>query len=720
VDDNTYIDGQSEPDFNGVPLIELDGSAVPANGNGLYLTGDAILIQGLIINDFPAWGIRLDGSSNSTVRGNYIGTDKTGTAPEGNHFAGIALLGGSTGVTIDRNIISGNDLQGVVVTQQSNNNFIIGNYIGTDVTGTLAVPNVYGIQMQDSTGTVIGGTGDGAGNVISGNFSAGVIADFSGNSAVIQGNLVGLNAAGTAALPNGGAGVELGSMGHMVGGTQPGARNVISGNGSNGIQILGSDITIQGNHIGTDITGMAAIANGQPGIQASGMDSTNIVIGGTAAAARNVISGNQSGGVALFNVGDGAVVQGNYIGVAADGATPLGNGYNGLSYYGGTATIGGPGTGAGNLIAHNDNLGMSIGSSPAVLVEGNVVRDNAASGIEVFESAPVVKNNVISGNGSNPVSSGPVDPYLTSGVYLGFDSNGAQVAGNTITENLEAGVYIDGINARVGGLDPGDANLISENGGAGVFVAEDGGPSGEDAFGNTITRNSIFNNGELGIDLHPPGVVDDDAGDVDQGANNRQNAPVLTQADSGSLILTGTLNSTPNSNFIVEFFATGECDASGHGEGQTYLASDQVATGDAGNATLDIELAVDVPSGQFITATATSAVTGDTSEFSNCVEVDAPTPTASPTPSATPAASPTPTPIPNAPRGDGTCNGIVDLDDVIAALSEFAGVEPGAPCPERANVDCDSDIDAEDALRIAAFFAGVPLPQGTGCGAIGV
>ena len=187
------IDGETQPGFSGAPLIELDGSVVPAMVSGLVVTGNEARIRGLVINDFTAYGIRLDSSNDSIIRGNYIGIDETGTVDDGNHFAGVTMLGGSTSNEIGgdepghRNVIAGNDGQGVAVNQDSQNNRILGNYIGTDVTGTVAIGNVYGIQMQDSMGTQIGGSSPGEGNLISGNSGGGVVADFDGNEAGDQG-----------------------------------------------------------------------------------------------------------------------------------------------------------------------------------------------------------------------------------------------------------------------------------------------------------------------------------------------------------------------------------------------------------------------------------------------------------------------------------------------------------------------------------------------------
>lgn len=483
-----------------------------------------------------------------------------------------------------------------------------------------------------------------------------------------------------------------------------------------------------------------------------------MIIGGASAAARNLVSGNQGNGIDVFADGTDIVVQGNWIGVAADGTSPLGNGSRGLTYSGaGNARIGGDGPGEGNLIANHPSIGMLIAGDPDFPVAGNTVTGSGSAGVDL--EAPVFfENNIVTGNGQALSQAGFSDPGRSAGVYIGPNSTNAVLEGNTITESTGNGVYIDGLSAVIGGTSPGDPNTITDNGTNGVFVSENGGLKDADSKGNTISGNSIFDNGALGIDLHPGGVVDDDVGDVDQGANDRQNAPVMLQADSGSVILSGTLNSNANSNFIIEYFGNAECDDSGRGEGQTYLAADQVATDSSGNATLDATLPVDVPSGTFITATATSEATGDTSEFSNCVELDAPTPTPVPTGSATPTATPTPTggatttptptstggptPTPtggakgNGKWGDIDCNGEVDAVDALKILRDVAALAytQTEPCPDLGDevpvlaagtnrvwgdVDCDGDVDAVDALGVLRFVAALSVNQQPGCPEMG-
>jgi hypothetical protein len=141
---------------------------------------------------------------------------------------------------------------------------------------------------------------------------------------------------------------------------------------------------------------------------------------------------------------------------------------------------------------------------------------------------------------------------------------------------------------------------------------------------SSIKSNSIFSNGGLGIDLAPVGVTPNDPGDGDSGANDLQNFPVLSSAESSSqgTKIEGTLNSTPNTAFTLEFFSNSACDPSGFGEGQQFLGSTSVTTGENGDAEFDVTFETIAPAGSFITSTASG---GPTSEFSQCIEVESDT-----------------------------------------------------------------------------------------------
>ena len=177
------IDGTSEPDFAGTPVIELNGAGAGAATSGLILASGSSgsTIRGLVINRFSESAIRILGSSNNTVAGNFLGTNTAGTAALGNQV-GVYITLSSTNNTVggttaaDRNIISGNTVDGVqVFGSGTQGNVVIGNYIGVDVTGTVDLGNTFqGVAIfNQSINNTIGGTAAGAGNVVRATTAAG-------------------------------------------------------------------------------------------------------------------------------------------------------------------------------------------------------------------------------------------------------------------------------------------------------------------------------------------------------------------------------------------------------------------------------------------------------------------------------------------------------------------------------------------------------------------
>src|SRR6185436_3871112 len=189
-----------------------------------------------------------------------------------------------------------------------------------------------------------------------------------------------------------------------VGGTTPAARNLISGNGSAGIDfgsagLGGTGHLIQGNLIGTDATGGNALAGQQVGVQIDSAASANITIGGTTSASRNVLSGNGLYGVRL-NGGSGLFVRGNFIGTDVTGTGPVPNLNYGILVGANGSTIGGSASGAGNVISSNAIDGLSIGGGvTGVVIQGNLVGTdptgtfalgNQNRGISVFGSTATI------------------------------------------------------------------------------------------------------------------------------------------------------------------------------------------------------------------------------------------------------------------------------------------------------------------------------------------
>ncbi len=223
-------------------------------------------------------------------------------------------------------------------------------------------------------------------------FNTAIAVDIGTSNIRIEGNFIGTDPLGTVDLGNGNGvqlNTQLGSAQVIVGGATAAARNLISGNDVFGLTTGGNfngfnDLTIQGNLIGTDVTGLVAVPN-QFGIGVGTFTPSTLVVGGATAAEGNVISGNTVD--AIRTTGQGAsftgTIQGNTIGVAADGATPLGNGGNGISMADGPATIGGTSAGEGNLIAFNGQSGVNVLGGHGINISGNSIFSNARLGIDL-------------------------------------------------------------------------------------------------------------------------------------------------------------------------------------------------------------------------------------------------------------------------------------------------------------------------------------------------
>ncbi len=315
--------------------IGTDGSSALPNGNGITVSSQQNTIGGAtsgnVISGNSAFGLIISGSGakNNVVEGSSIGTDLSGSTALANHVAGVFVAGKATGNTIGGtatgagNLISGNGSDGVDITGAgTRSNVVEGNYVGPDITGASALGNgnegvaVYG----GATKNIVGGATAAARNVVSANAHDGVAVDGKGTSGNhVEGNYIGINAAGKAALGNGGIGapVYAGATGNTVGGTSPGDRNVISGNANYGATLVNtgtSQNVIEGNYIGTNPAGTAALGNKRGGVQIY-LGSTHNVVGGTTRKARNLISGNGGSGVGIHNKGtSGNVIEGNFIG----------------------------------------------------------------------------------------------------------------------------------------------------------------------------------------------------------------------------------------------------------------------------------------------------------------------------------------------------------------------------------------------------------------------
>jgi titin len=425
------------------------------------------------------------------------------------------------------------------------------------------------VELAGTNGQLSTGGGGSNGTIVRGLVLAnGIVFGIGTSGNTIEGSFIGTNATGTAAASGGGTvGVLAAGNNTQIGGTIPAARNLISGIGNAGISssIFPVNATvIQGNLIGTNAAGTAAIPNGAGIFLASGATFTNTMIGGTVAGAGNVVSGNINGGMDVG--GTNLVIQGNYVGTDATGNAALGNAPYGIVAEGSGATIGGTSPGAGNVISGNGNFGLSVAFN--TLVQGNRIGTNAAG---------------------------------TAGV-------GAQ----------SEGIQINGTNNTIGGTAAGAANVIAFQSNAGAFTVT-GIAVSPGVSGNAWLTNSIHDNGGTGgivvgvganVDTQPPVLVS------------------ATFASGNVTVTgTSPFGLTPNASYRIEFFSNVSCDAAGHGEGMTFLGAQNVTANGSGQIPSFGPFTFPVPPGQpIITMTATSP-TNSSSAFSDCTPSLAPTST---------------------------------------------------------------------------------------------
>jgi parallel beta-helix repeat protein len=477
ITDNLTIDGSDAG-------VILDGHGL-SSGFGIVITGtDGVKIQGLQIIHFPTDGVAIAGGATNTVIG-------------GDRFTGSGPLG-------QGNLISGNGRLGVWLQDTGTmSNTVLSNYIGTDVSGTAALGNDGGGVAigYGAANNTVGGNVSGTRNLISGNGDDGIQLQNQGTTGnQVLGNLIGTDASGTTALGNLGDGIFIffEASNNIIGGDASGPANLISGNGFSGIWISSGAMKnkVLGNYIGTDFSGTASLGNTMPGVVIFGGARNNIV-GGDATGARNLISGNDLGGVWIQGVGTMSnTVLGNYIGTDVSGTAALGNAGNGVTIIKGATnnTIGGD-TIVGNLISGNESDGIWI-QDPGT--SRNRVTGNRI-GTDVFGTTPLGNRNgvVISSAADNTIERNTISGNRGAGVwlqepgtsanqvlgnYIGIDASGISALGNGGFGVL---IGFGATNNIIGGNTPGARNLISGNGDTGVHIQNAG------TMSNTVLGNYI-------------------------------------------------------------------------------------------------------------------------------------------------------------------------------------------------------------------------------------
>jgi titin len=627
IGDAVIIDGTTQPGYNGKPIIELSGGSCSAQVNGLTLAAGNSTVKGLVVNSWKASGLASVNNGNNIIQNCYFGTDLTGLVAKPNSFFGIYcgtggnVVGGST--VAARNVISGNSSIGLFF-NGGGGSTAQGNYIGLGADGVTRVGNGgTGLDCQDGAGNLIGGTNPGEGNVISGNLQDGVLLYGTADFTRIFGNLIGSDYTGTVPIGNHDWGIECQSAHNVIGGIDPGTRNLLSANGGSGIVLYSENVTksmfntVQGNYIGTDITGTKALGQSAwlTGIQQQGIsfsfDAHDNLIGGTNAAARNIISGNVEG-IGIFANATHNTVQGNYIGTDYTGFGYVGN-TNGIIIFGATDnTIGGMASGAGNLISASIFDGVLTGSDNTT-IQGNLFGTYANGGGYL----PNGEYDINTSNASNVLIGGPSAAAGNVIVNSGQDGIHFHGGANNTVQNNFIGVLADG---TTGAPNLHNGIVFNENSGSNVVSANvirnnaQAGIAALSGVKNRITGNSIVGNGALGIDLNADGVTPNAPGPR-TGPNNLQNYPVLASSSGGNVA--GTLNAVASSTFTLEFYWSPTADASGFGQGQTSMGTITVTTDVSGNATFSFPVPAAIASG-VISATATDA-SGNTSEFSHVV-----------------------------------------------------------------------------------------------------
>lgn len=419
---------------------------------------------------------------------------------------------------------------------------------------------------------------------------------------------------------------------------------------SNGTTVLDTNVGQVGTGGTVGVDGLTLDRVNRPELEVAGsaLNAPGITVDAASGTVRNLAIDSfvQNGGTvysgaqlritsAATNAGGGVLVSNNLIGMHADGTNP------GMAQVFGI-NINGAAMVTNNFIAFVNGNGVML--SDAWMGQPNTqsvtFTDNEMAFIGDLASgsgdtlSDISNGAVIRGNYLHDfVGNQPVRPFAGKGIEVWYQTQNVLIENNTIANMRTAGI----------GINDGSQNIIIRRniitgttgdgtyGGAGILITSFNDTAISPPSGNQITENSIYGNAGLGIDIdsgtitalsYGDGVTANDGGDADAGGNGLQNFPVLSAAaTSGNKItINGSLNSSADSYFLIEFFSNVTADSSGHGEGQRFLGFANVMTDSAGNATISKTLSATVAVGEFITATATKSnatftTFADTSEF---------------------------------------------------------------------------------------------------------
>ncbi len=505
ISNTVTLDATTQPGYSGTPLITIDASqGVGFSSDGLDIAAPGTIVQGLAVIRAGTFGINvMPGADGSIVQADFVGVDPPTMQAAGNANYGVEVdasnctIGGAAAGSTD--VISGNLAGGIRIT--GSGNVVLGDRIGTGPgpidrfpSGILSLPNMGpGICIFGGTGNVLGAPG--AGNLIGSNQIGIDATNFA------TGNLIQANAIGTTLYTKSGEGLGPGNLGNVgdgiflntsssntIGGTASGAGNVISSNSGNGVNIAGDDNLLLGNFIGIAADGGTARPNGLDGVSLG--DSGGNTIGGAGTGAGNVISGNSGNGVDLHDPkSTGNLVQGNTIGIDQAGTKAVPNAMAGILVMNAPANlIGGTESGAGNVVSGNAGNGITVEGNAAT---GNLIQGNVVGTNRDFS------NNPHFGNAFDGIDIQDAPGNLVGGTAAG--------AGNILVLNQGSGVHIQG-GAASGNLVQG--NFIGTDRFADTFLGNfHSGVNIESAPRNTIggttlaARNYLVSNQVDGLDI---------------------------------------------------------------------------------------------------------------------------------------------------------------------------------------------------------------------------
>jgi len=630
--------------------------------DGFQFGGANQTIRGLSLTGFGNAIRLLPASNTATIQCNYIGLLANGTS--GGNTRGVWVNGASARIGgLDAgqgNVISVNSIVGVLTVDTSTDTSIRGNFIGTDPSGLSARANGTGINNWFGTAT----WRDITWNLISGNNgNAGIMVEAddrispSTDQIRIQRNRIGFNRTLTGLLLNGGAAIRFdsGSISNvLIGGIASSEGNEIAGT-ADAISIVdAANVSIQGNTIAR---------SGGTGIRLNNVNGGTI--GGDASTQGNIIGGNSGDGIHLLGGSRSLTVEGNQIGRATISGGPFDNGGYGISLETtSNITIGNGGSSGRNVISRNGRRAIQgTGTNAGIAINGNyigtdatgnaavtngqsdtaIARDAIFFGSDGSFSNLSILNNVIGGYEAAQIEvwTGAGNGLLIQGNNIGLGADGtSQIVSGSTQELIRIGSG-DFSSVLIGGISPGQGNLMAFSGQSGVRLESTG--SDIQVIGNIIRNNTrngivlfnstqaaivsnrIFANGLLGIDLSDNGVTSNDSGDGDSGPNDLLNFPTISSVNVSApnqLAYRFTLDAPAAADgYRIEFFTNSAADPSNHGEGERYLGHvDITHAGGAQSHNGTLTTLEPVSIGNIISATTTRRAAGGawdiTSEFS--------------------------------------------------------------------------------------------------------